>query len=156
MKDFERDYPDHTQAPWCEHGDEPLCNTSENRNFYDVMDVHLKRRGFLMGGLATIATGLFGNALASKSALAQTTSADALLGFKAVPVSFDDTVVVPEGYSVQVLGACSEPITGDMPAFSISNTGAEEAMQIGQHHDGMHFFPIDGSSEDGLLVVNHE
>ena len=24
------------------------------------------------------------------------------------------------------------------------------------HHDGMHFFPIDGSSDDGLLVVNHE
>jgi len=24
------------------------------------------------------------------------------------------------------------------------------------HHDGMHFFPIAGSSTDGLLVVNHE
>ncbi|TVR06372.1 MAG: DUF839 domain-containing protein, partial [Phormidium sp. GEM2.Bin31] len=35
-------------------------------------------------------------------------------------------------------------------------------MQIGQHHDGMHFFPIEGqspdagSSQDGLLVLNHE
>ena len=24
------------------------------------------------------------------------------------------------------------------------------------HHDGMHFFPIEGSSSDGLLVINHE
>ena len=156
MNDFERDYPDHTQAPWYEHGDEPLCNTSDNRNFYDVMDIHLKRRGFLMGGLASIATGLFGNALASKGALAQSTASGALLGFTPVPVSFEDIVVVPEGYSVQVLGAWGEPIAGDMPAYSPSNTGAEQGMQVGQHHDGMHYFPIDGSSEDGLLVLNHE
>ncbi len=156
MKDFERDYPDHTQAPHYEHGDEPQCNTSGNRNFYDVMDVNLKRRGFLMGGLATIATGLFGNALTAKGALAQTASPGAMLGFAPVPISFEDTVVVPEGYSVQVLGAWGEPITGDMPGYDAANTGAEQGMQVGQHHDGMHYFPIDGSSEDGLLVVNHE
>lgn len=156
MKDFERDYPDHTEAMGYEHGDEPPCNTSDNRNFYDVMDVNLKRRGFLMGGLATIATGLFGNALTSKAALAQSASSGAMLGFAPVPVSFDDTVVVPEGYSVQVLGAWGDPITGDMPAYNTGNTGAEQGMQVGQHHDGMHYFPIEGSSEDGLLVVNHE
>ncbi|MGI1662352.1 PhoX family protein [Palleronia sp. KMU-117] len=156
MKDFENDYPDHRSAPYYEHGDEPPCNPSENRNFYDVMDTHLKRRGFLMGGLATIATGLFGAALTTRGALAQSASASSLLGFTPVPVSYDDTVVVPEGYRVQVLGAWGEPIAGDMPAFSPSNSGAEQGLQIGQHHDGMHFFPIEGSSEDGLLVVNHE
>ena len=57
MKDFERDYPDHTKAPWYEHGDEPQCNQSANPNFYEVMDAHVKRRGFLVGGLASIATG---------------------------------------------------------------------------------------------------
>jgi len=156
MKDFERDYPDHTAAPYFEHGDEPQCNTSDNPNFYEVMDAHVKRRGFLVGGLATISTGLFGNALASKGAMAQSTAAGGLLGFTPVPVSFDDTVVVPEGYKVQVLGAWGDPILGDMPAYSASNTGAEQGMQVGQHHDGMHYFPIDGSSEDGLLVLNHE
>jgi uncharacterized protein len=43
-----------------------------------------------------------------------------------------------------------------MPAYSPDNTGEEQGMQVGQHHDGMHFFPIDGSSTDGLLVMNHE
>ncbi len=156
MKDFERDYPDHTVAPYYEHGDEPQCNTSDNLNFYEVMEAHVKRRSFMVGGLATISTGIFGSALASKGALAQSASPTGLLGFTPVPVSYEDTVVVPEGYKVQVLGAWGEPITGDMPAYSASNTGAEQGMQIGQHHDGMHFFPIDGSSEDGLLVVNHE
>ncbi|MEY2955945.1 MAG: hypothetical protein RL123_673, partial [Pseudomonadota bacterium] len=36
MKDLERDYPDHTQAIGYQHGDEPQCNTSANRNFYEV------------------------------------------------------------------------------------------------------------------------
>ena len=157
MKDFERDYPDHTAAPDYEHGDEPMCNTSDNPNFYEVMDAHVKRRSFLMGGLAAISTGLFGNALTSKGALAQTTASSGLLGFTPVPVSMEDTVVVPEGYTWQVLGATGEPISEDMPAYRPgANTGAEQGMQVGQHHDGMHYFPIDGSSEDGLLVVNHE
>jgi len=155
MKDFEKDYPDHTEAMGYEHGDEPQCNTSDNRNFYEVMEARVARRGFMMGGLATIATGMFGASLSGKAALAQTTSG--LIGFKPVPVSFDDTVVVPEGYSVQVLGATGEPISGDMPAYRPgANTGAEQEHQIGQHHDGIHYFPIDGSSEDGLIVENHE
>jgi hypothetical protein len=66
MKDFERDYPDHTTAPYFEHGDEPQCNTSDNPTFYEVMEAHVQRRSFLMGGLATISTGLFGNALSGE------------------------------------------------------------------------------------------
>jgi secreted PhoX family phosphatase len=157
MKDFERDYPDHRLAPHFEHGDEPQCNTSDNPNFYEVMDAHVKRRSFLMGGIAAITTGIFGAGLSARGALAQTASTGGLLGFAPVPVSMDDTVVVPAGYKVQVLGAWGEPIAGDMPAFRPGlTTGAEQAVQVGQHHDGMHYFPIDGSSEDGLLVVNHE
>ena len=38
MTDYERDYPDHTQTPGWEHGDEPPCNTSANPTFYDLVD----------------------------------------------------------------------------------------------------------------------
>ncbi|SEB05964.1 PhoX family protein [Rubrimonas cliftonensis] len=155
MKDFEKDYPDYTEAMGYEHGDEPPCNLSANRNFYEVMEARVARRGFLMGGLASIATGLIGGGLSGKAALASSTSP--LIGFAPVPVSFEDKVVLPEGYTFQVLGAAGAPISGDMPAFrSGANSGDEQEHQVGQHHDGMHFFPIDGSSEDGLLVVNHE
>ncbi|MGF1624998.1 MAG: PhoX family phosphatase [Alphaproteobacteria bacterium] len=155
MKNFEQDYPDHTKAMGYEHGDEPQCNTSDNPNFYDVMNARVARRGFLMGGLATIATGLIGGTLSGKTALAQGKSS--LIGFTPVPVSFDDTVVVPEGYSFQILAPTGTPINGDMPAYRPgANTGAEQEHQIGQCHDGIHFFPIDGSSEDGLIAVNHE
>ncbi len=156
MKDFERDYPDFTEAPGFEHGDERPSNRSGNPTFYEVMDAHIKRRGFLTGGLATIATGIFGTALTGRAAMAEATAPSGLLGFTAVPVSMEDNVTVPEGYRVQVLGAWGTPITGDMPAFAPDNSAAQQEMQTGMHHDGMHYFPIDGSSEDGLLVMNHE
>ncbi len=157
MKDFERDYADYKDTPFYEHGDERPSNRSANPTFYEVMDAHVRRRGFLMGGMATIATGLFGSALGGRAALAQTAAPSGLLGFTPVPVSMEDTVTVPEGYTVQVLGAWGTPITGDMPAYVPGgNTGSEQTMQVGMHHDGIHYFPIDGSSEDGLLVMNHE
>ena len=44
-----------------------------------------------------------------------------------------------------------------MPAFVPGgNTGLEQGMQAGMHHDGMHVYGIDGSSTEGLLVMNHE
>lgn len=160
MRDtYEQDYPDHTQAPDYEHGDERPSNASANRTFYDVVEARASRRGFLIGGIAAAVTGVFGAGLIGRggAALAGTTAPVSLLGFAPIPVSTGDTVVVPEGYRVQTLGAWGEPILGDMPAFRPGeNTGAEQAQQIGMHHDGMHFFPIDGSSSDGLLVVNHE
>ncbi|MDP1875244.1 PhoX family phosphatase [Phenylobacterium sp.] len=138
-----------------EHGDEPPSNTSANRNFYEVMEARVGRRGVLMGGLAAMVTGLIGGSISGRPAAAQTRQS--LLGFKAVPVSYQDKVVVPEGYRFQVLGVTGTPISGDMPASAPgANTGADQEHQIGQHHDGMHFFPIDGSSSDGFIVVNHE
>jgi secreted PhoX family phosphatase len=154
MSQYERDYQDPSEAPGFEPGDEIPSNVSANPTFYDVIDQALAtRRGFMAGGLAVMATGLFGNVLGGKAAMA---SSSALMGFKPIPVSMDDTVVVPEGYRWQVLGAWGEPILGEMPAYNPDNTAAHQAQQVGQHHDGMHYFPIEGSSEDGLLVLNHE
>ena len=44
-----------------------------------------------------------------------------------------------------------------MPAFrdDAGNSAEEQALQMGMHHDGLHYFPLDGSRR-GLLVMNHE
>ena len=157
MKDLERDYPDFKSTPFYEHGDEVPSNTSANPTMYDITMARASRRGFLIGGLATIATGLFGASLTPRAALAQTAATSGLLGFTAIPVSFEDKVLVPAGYKVQVLAPWGTPLLGDMPAYvSGANSGTEQGMQVGSHHDGMHFYPIDGSSGDGVLVINHE
>jgi hypothetical protein len=82
-----------------------------------------------------------------------------MLGFKAIPAASVDTLVVSEGYVAEAFAAWGEPIgvAGAMPAFKedASNTAAEQAVQMGMHHDGIHYFPLDGSCR-GLLVMNHE
>ena len=162
MQDYERDYPDPTKSPDWEHGDEIPSNTSSNRTFFDVVEARASRRDFLIGGLSAAVTGVFGVRVSAHDASAQSSARAALLGFKPVPASADDTVHVPVGYSYQVLARSGDPISGDMPATHDANTGEEQGHQIGQHHDGQHFFPIEGvspyegSSTDGLYVLNHE
>lgn len=136
-------------------GDEPECNWSRNPHFSDIIKARLSRRDVLAGGLASAVTSVFGVALPTP---AQATPAkqSTLIGFKPVAVSQADSVTVPESYQVQVILPWGEPVLGHKPAFDLKNTGADQALQIGMHHDGLHFFPIDGSSQDGLLVMNHE
>lgn len=81
------------------------------------------------------------------------------LGFKPVPPSSEDRLVVPEGYEARVLYRWGDAVgsPSGMPAFRMdaSNSADEQALQAGMHHDGMHYFPIDGSRH-GLLAMNHE
>ena len=142
-----------------EHGDERPSNTSSNPHFEEVLAARIDRRGVLRGGLVAAIGGLFSTTILGAGILPGTARADsgsALLGFKPVAVGLADTIVVPEGYRADVLIPWGEPISGTMPAFAIENSADDQANQIGMHHDGMHFFPIDGSAEDGLLVLNHE
>jgi hypothetical protein len=145
-------------------GYEPECNNSSNRTFGSILEARLARRGVLKGGLAAAVAGVFGGAAltgcggsSSSGGTGGSTTAPDLVGFKAVPVSEADSIVVPEGYSARVIGAWGDPILsneGVFPEFSLDNSGADQAAQIGSHHDGMHYFPIEGSSEDGLLVLS--
>lgn len=81
------------------------------------------------------------------------------IGFKTIPVDMQDRVVVPDGYTAVALAQWGEPIgvAGNMPAFKIdgSNTAEEQAVQMGMHHDGLHFYAL-GNAKRGLLVMNHE
>jgi secreted PhoX family phosphatase len=45
-----------------------------------------------------------------------------------------------------------------MPAFRFdgSNSAADQAVQMGMHHDGIHFYPLNAQGTRGLLAMNHE
>ncbi|GAA3238386.1 PhoX family phosphatase [Actinocorallia longicatena] len=131
--------------------DDIPVNPSRNRHFQDV----LSRRSLLKAGTVVGAAGFLGGTAMSGGA-AVAAAGKPLLGFKAVPTSSADAVVVPDGYSSQVLIPWGTPIHSGGPAFKKdgSNTAAEQAQQIGAHHDGMHLFPI--SDKHGLLALNHE
>ncbi len=134
-------------------------NRSLNRSFHEVSDP--ARRILLRGGLGALAAGTLAP-LAGCASLGGSSggkaAGSALLGFKGVPVSTADTVTVPEGYVAEVIAAWGEPVglSGEMPAFKwdASNSAAEQAAQLGMHHDGIHFYAQ--SEASGLLVMNHE
>lgn len=127
-------------------------NRSSNPTIHEVSDP--QRRTVLAGfGAASV----LGPLLSGCSTLAA--SSGPLLGFKSIPVSTADAVTVPEGYVARAAFAWGEAvgIAGNMPAFraDAGNSAADQAAQMGMHHDGIHFFPLEGSKR-GVIAVNHE
>ena len=131
-------------------------NRSANPSIHEVSDP--ARRLWVGGGLAALAGSVLAPWLAGCASAPGT--GGPLLGFKGVPATAVDGLVVPEGYEAQVLAPWGEPvgIAGHMPAWreDAGNSAAEQAVQMGMHHDGIHFYPLEGSATHGLLVMNHE
>lgn len=134
-------------------------NRSANPSIHDLSDP--ARRIVLRGGAAAAVAGLFAPWVAGCASSAPGSPAGGpLLGFKGIPPGLGDTLVVPDGYVAEAIAAWGEPvgIAGHMPAWKpdASNSAADQAVQMGMHHDGIHFYPLEGSSTRGLLAMNHE
>jgi len=124
-------------------------NRSSNADIHRVSDP--ARRTVLQLSLGAAVSALFGGC-------ASTAAAGPKLGFKSIPSTSADTLVVPDGYVADVIAPWGEPVgAGQMPAWreDASGTAADQTLQIGMHHDGIHYYPLDGSRR-GLLVMNHE
>ena len=152
------------------NGDELPSNHSTNPHIQDV--ISLGRRKVLAGGAAMGALAFLG---ASLPGLAQAAEPMARgikdvpfrrrtrLPFAPVAVTRADTITVPAGYTATTFIPWGTPITGRYPAWleDASNNAEDQAQQVGMHHDGMHFFPMNArlggrQSDHGLLVLNHE
>ena len=153
--------------------DDQSSNPSTNTPLRDVLAARVSRRGLMQGGTVVAAAGflgLAGGALSDARPAAAVPGAKngwphggsgPLLGFASVPVSTADALSVAPGYTAEVLIPWGTPLHSTGPAWrkDASNTAAEQAEQVGMHHDGMHFFPLDEgrqASRRGVLVVNHE
>lgn len=153
----ERFIPGHAD-PSVVANEEPLRDPVPQPDFQQVVSARYQRRDVLRGGVGLALSAIFGGLLPARTvqASAGASAASSRLGFAAVAMGSADAVVVPPGYRVQVLLPWGEPLCGEYPAFESTNGAAEQAQQMGSHHDGMHFFPLAGSSSEGLLVMNHE
>jgi uncharacterized protein len=132
-------------------------NCSSNPSIHSVSKP--SRRTVLQAGAGAVASALLAPFLTSCASTANPTFTGPRIGFKAIPIDITDRLVVPEGYVATALAQWGEPIgvPGNMPAFKIdgSNSAAEQAVQMGMHHDGIHFYALSGAQR-GLLVMNHE
>jgi uncharacterized protein len=151
-------------------GVDAQTNFSLNSNFAAIVESRMARRQFLKGSVGAAVAAFIGGSVVGCSsndgepeAVVDPVTVAPLLGFSAVTAGRADAIVVPQGYTARAFLPWGTPLTGSYPDFlaDASNTGAEQEQQIGMHHDGMHFFPIDArangsSSTEGLLVFNHE
>ena len=83
--------------------------------------------------------------------------AKSAFSFKEVEAGIDQTHHVAEGYDADVLLRWGDPLFADAPEFDPKNQTAEaQAKQFGYNNDYVGFIPLDGATDHGLLVVNHE
>ncbi len=132
-------------------------NRSGNPSIHEVSDP--ARRLVLQGGLAALAGGVLPGFLAGCAGDPAVSAPGPLFSFKGIPVAANDALVVPEGYVAEAIAAWGEPIgvPGNMPEFHPGggNSALEQAVQMGMHHDGIHYYALEGSKR-GLLAMNHE
>lgn len=132
-------------------------NASANPTMGDIINRRYSRRGFLAGslGVAAIATTVSPLALiAADEAKAAGASA---FSFDEVEAGVDEMHHVAAGYDAEILLRWGDKVFADSPDFDPMNqTAAAQARQFGYNNDYIGFIPLDGSSERGLLVVNHE
>ena len=130
-------------------------------SFDEVLEQRFGRRTALKAALG-----------AGGAAMAATLGADAAsaadispyapgeLTYDAVPQSGTDAIVLPAGFTHDVVISWGDPVVPGAPAFDILNqTGAAQEQQCGFNHDYLAYLPIQwgsNTSHRGLLWINHE
>lgn len=142
--------------------DDGVSNASANDHLHDLIEREIarnpSRRNMLKSGAALGLLGIFGSALTACGG--SSAPAAGSIGFKAVATSSGDAIVVPEGYTADVMYRWGDPIMANAPAFKgdASETWREQEVQSGDNHDGINFFPYPGTDGNsrGILAMNHE
>ena len=151
-----RSGPPLTRSQAFEESDNVGRNASENPTMGDVIATRFSRRDLMRGALAVtaISSTLGPLALAaSKPAQAATPS----FGFTEVKAGVDPNHHVAPGYRADVLIRWGDPVLPGAPEFDpTAQTAEKQSQQFGYNNDFIGYFPIDGSSEHGLLTIHHE
>lgn len=155
------------------HDDATSVNPSANAHLSRLIDRALARRRVLKAGLGAALVPLLAACGSDGGSVADTAPASApsaptvpppgSIGFQSVAASSADSVVVPEGYVAQTLLRWGDPLSSTAPEFAVdaSQSWQAQEVQVGDNHDGMHFFAFADAagkarSDAGLLVLNHE
>jgi secreted PhoX family phosphatase len=141
-------------------------NASSNEPFSCVLEKTILRRDFLKGGAMSALSmfsafglsGCFTNPPATANSDTSFVDKAVELGFDSITGSKTDAVTIAKGYTTQVLAPWGTPLNSQGAEWKNdgTNTAADQANSVGMHHDGMRFFPLNASSTDGLLCINHE
>jgi secreted PhoX family phosphatase len=132
--------------------------------FEDLLAQRLTRRQVLHAGAALAPVAMAGSALfASPDADASRTTQ---LGFKPIQGSKADAIVLPPSYTYDVVIRWGDSLSSSVPDLDTTKLDAGALLepkaaeyqrgQFGQNCDAIHFFPLNGRSDHGVLCVNNE
>ncbi len=150
------------QSPFHIDTEDLPTNLSGNETFNAVVERVRSRRGFLKAGAGLTAAMFLAGPLKAfarqPDAAGVTGQRSGLLGFEAVSVSTSDTVIVAPGYTATPFAPWGTPLFADATNWKADGCDDAKAQlrQVGDNHDGMHFFAMNGRNDEGLLVINHE
>jgi secreted PhoX family phosphatase len=140
-----------------EDNDGPGHNPTENLTMGEIIAARFSRRGFLKGSLAVSAIAATVSPIALITADNARAASGSAFSFDEVEAGIDENHHVAAGYDADILLRWGDPIFADAPEFDPANQTPEaQAKQFGYNNDYVGYIPLDGSSEHGLLVVNHE
>lgn len=130
------------------------------RPFADVLNLRLTRRALL----ESAAFAAVGGALLKPTA----TLADApgALAFKSISASSADSILLPPGYTFDLVARWGESLFSKVPDLDASklasgvlfepNAATLQRSWFGQNCDAIQFIPLDSRSDRGILCVNNE
>ena len=133
-------------------------NPTGNPTMGEIIAARFSRRALLKGSMAATAiAATVGPAALLAAGRARAAEPASAFDFTGLAAGVDADHHVADGYDAQVLLRWGDPLFPDSPAFDpTAQTAEAQARQFGYNNDYVGFIPIDGSSEHGLLVVNHE
>lgn len=130
-------------------------NPAPTATLGEIIAQRLSRRDLGRGVLAVLAVdGLLPRLAPSRAEAANDAPA---FSFDELAAGFDETHHVAQGYDADVLIRWGDPLVAHAPEFDPSAQSADrQGRQFGYNNDFLGYIPIDGRSDHGLLVVNHE
>ena len=148
-----------------EEDEDISSNPSTSDTLGDMIAARFSRRDLARGLLAVSAMAATVSPLAllaagearAQLANAPSTNPTPSFDFKEVSGGSNETSHVAEGYDADILIRWGDKVTSDAPPFEPQmQSSAAQEKQFGYNSDFLGYIPLEGSSEHGLLVVNHE
>lgn len=137
--------------------------SSEAKPFQSLLAQRFSRRDVLQAGFALAPLALSG-CVSSTSILRDSVRRG--VSFQPIKGSTADTVILPPGYTYDVVARWGDSLFDDVPDLDASRLadgvllerGAAElqSKQFGQNCDAIHFFALDPRGDRGILCVNNE
>ncbi len=125
----------------------------QNETFGDIIARNIARRSFLLGLGASVPV-LMTAKLPGISGEAEAANVDKLR-FKPIQPSSADEILVPQGYTHDVLVSWGDPLFPGAPKLNVAKqTAAAQNQQFGYNNDFVGFFDL--GDDRALLAVNHE